>query len=371
MKVLIIGEYSGFAKNLSDGFSKLGHVAVVFSSGDGWKNIPLGTNDRHLPQLKNFSLFGITLKKSWMLRGIWDSYYFHKGLCKCRDFFDVAIIIHYEFIRLEREFWRPTFSLKDIKFLLSNKGQIYLSACGDDFPYLTYFPKFRYHPPINLKSNPFLHGRLVSVFNKVLYSAKGVIPVMYDYAVAYRDMFSDSDINVYPTIPLPINLDKYSEENRIGRKIVIFHGINRPEKGTDIILRALNRIGETYPEKVEIIVEGKMEFEKYVCVLRKSNIVVDQCWGYGYGINAIISMAMGKIVLSGNEPENREGFDQVAPVVNILPNEEHIFDTLSKLINNVEQLKIISSNSRAFVEKNHADVLVAKKYMSLFCKYIK
>ena len=82
-------------------------------------------------------------------------------------------------------------------------------------------------------------------------------------------------------------------------------------------------------------------------------------------------MAMGKIVLSGNEPENREGFDQVAPVVNILPNEEHIFDTLSKLINNVEQLKIISSNSRAFVEKNHADVLVAKKYMSLFCKYIK
>ena len=126
MKVLIIGEYSGFAKNLSDGFSKLGHVAVVFSSGDGWKNIPLGTNDRHLPQLKNFSLFGITLKKSWMLRGIWDSYYFHKGLCKCRDFFDVAIIIHYEFIRLEREFWRPTFSLKDIKFLLSNKEQIYL-----------------------------------------------------------------------------------------------------------------------------------------------------------------------------------------------------------------------------------------------------
>ena len=39
MKIIIIGEYSSFSKNLSEGFRTLGHECFVFSWGDGFKKI--------------------------------------------------------------------------------------------------------------------------------------------------------------------------------------------------------------------------------------------------------------------------------------------------------------------------------------------
>jgi len=39
MKILIIGEYSGFASNLKMGFKSLGHETILFSWGDGFKKI--------------------------------------------------------------------------------------------------------------------------------------------------------------------------------------------------------------------------------------------------------------------------------------------------------------------------------------------
>lgn len=37
MKILIIGEYSGFASNLALGFRKLGCEVVILGNLDGWK----------------------------------------------------------------------------------------------------------------------------------------------------------------------------------------------------------------------------------------------------------------------------------------------------------------------------------------------
>ena len=44
MRIVIIGEFSSFAKNLSEGFRALGHECFVFSWGDGFKNISQNKN---------------------------------------------------------------------------------------------------------------------------------------------------------------------------------------------------------------------------------------------------------------------------------------------------------------------------------------
>lgn len=40
MKVLLLGEYSGFYYNLKRGLQELGVEVDLFANGDGWKQIP-------------------------------------------------------------------------------------------------------------------------------------------------------------------------------------------------------------------------------------------------------------------------------------------------------------------------------------------
>ena len=44
MKILLLGEFSGFNKNLKDGLLKLGHECQVAGIKDGFKNIPVDIN---------------------------------------------------------------------------------------------------------------------------------------------------------------------------------------------------------------------------------------------------------------------------------------------------------------------------------------
>ena len=39
MNILIIGEFSGFAKHLKNGFFQLGHNVTIIHNGDSWKKI--------------------------------------------------------------------------------------------------------------------------------------------------------------------------------------------------------------------------------------------------------------------------------------------------------------------------------------------
>lgn len=45
MKILIIGEFSGLAKNLKIGLNYLGNQVSIVSTGDGFKNIEIEKDD--------------------------------------------------------------------------------------------------------------------------------------------------------------------------------------------------------------------------------------------------------------------------------------------------------------------------------------
>lgn len=56
MKILIVGEYSGFSKYLSRGLWEIGHEAFVFSWGDGFKRIE--QEDGITIDISNFAVLG-------------------------------------------------------------------------------------------------------------------------------------------------------------------------------------------------------------------------------------------------------------------------------------------------------------------------
>ena len=62
MRILIIGEYSAFARNLSSGLKNLDHTVLVFSWGDGFKEIKQDEGSVNI-NVSNYRCLGVQIKK--------------------------------------------------------------------------------------------------------------------------------------------------------------------------------------------------------------------------------------------------------------------------------------------------------------------
>jgi hypothetical protein len=187
---------------------------------------------------------------------------------------------------------------------------------------------------------------------------------MYEYAVAYRNR---NISNVRRTIGIPINVDEiiYNENKIKNGKLVVFHGLNRyGTKGTMHVEKAFEYLRKKYPGDLELIIGDRLPFHEYLEILDRTNVVIDQTNSYSFGINALISMAKGKIVLGGAEPEaNLELGYEFNPAINILPNPQSIISAIENLLDAKIKLFEIAEKSRRFVETYHDYRSIAKEYV--------
>lgn len=355
MKILLIGDFSSFHVNLKSGLNQIGEECYLASDGDGFKKT--GISDIYFPfdsnKFRRYTkkiLFPFTNLKS----------YFN---------YDVVQLVYNDIFGGSKF----NYNYYIIKKIVKNNKKVFLSACGSDY--------FSYINRKNLEYNffdddptVFKNGKCVFEEKyykrnneKVLELIDGIIPTTYTYAEAYRN-----HPKLLNTIPFPMDIDKikYIPQKIKNNKIKIFHGLNREGfKGTKYIREAMEKIKEKYPKDVDIIIDGKMPLGKYLKVLEEANIVVDQAYSYGYGMNALYSLAMGKVVLSGNEPECGKEFgrDDI-PVINIKPSVEDIYNKLEKLVLNKKSVEEIGYKSRKFVEDFHDYKKVAKQYLETWEK---
>ena len=185
---------------------------------------------------------------------------------------------------------------------------------------------------------------------------------MYEYEVSYR-----SEPNkLLTTIPIPINTKKVEyQENIIGNKLTIFHGLTRYGfKGTRHIEDAFMYLSNKYPHDLELIIDGKMPLDKYLQLMRRTNVVIDQMYSHSLGVNGVYAMAMGKVVMGGAEQESLKSLGVLSsPVINLSPNAQSIIDNVEKLLANKDRIVSIGLESRQFAEKVHAHTKVAQQYI--------
>lgn len=161
-------------------------------------------------------------------------------------------------------------------------------------------------------------------------------------------------------------------------KLYIFHPLNREIfKGSKVIISALKIIEKKYPNLVKIIVKGKVPFNEFMDLLNTSDIVVDQCKSYSYGMTALIGLHKGKILLSG--VENETIMDLKIPpkmtfLINILPDESNIVSTIEGVVQNfindssfLQKNAILATN---FVKEFHDTNLISLKYIDIFINHL-
>lgn len=369
MRIVIIGEFSGFAKNLKEGFKRLGHTPFLYTWGDSFKKISAG-DDAYTIKIDNYIICRRSLKGTNRLRAIVSAWKLNRHIEKKwrNEKADAVIIINPAFIKSNNNIFSPYFSCEMIKRIVTANARIYLSACGNDFVFNSYLPLCK-------KTNEFAIKKYYSVvesekkrFIGTLGILSGVIPVMADYALAYRFFKDTYNYNILPTIPLPFDVSSVKSLNVVKEKIVIMHGITRPyEKGSYIILSALEELQKKYTDKIVIRVVERAPLLEYLKIMQEANIIIDQCYSYGYGMNAIEALAMGKVVLSGNEEENMKEFCVTeCPVVNIKPNAGYIYNKLEYFICNPKAIDEYSRKGRMYAEQIHDAPVVAQKYLDVF-----
>lgn len=350
MKILLLGEFSALHKNLKDGLVALGHEVDVASSGDGWKRIE---GDIDLSIKGNI---------------------FTRKIIGIKQIFKILELVkEYDLVQLMNPFIFYNKLLPNKLFfakLIENSKNFYMLAAGDD----AYFWKYgrrnlRYGPfddflkyDCNGQLKYFMETDRAFAINKYIAdNVNGIIPIMYEYETSYI-----GHKNLLKTIPIPINIEKIKyQENIISDKLVVFHGLNRYGfKGTRHVEEAFDYLSKKYPNDLELIIDGKMQLNEYLEVMRRTNVVIDQMYSHSLGVNGVYALAMGKIVMGGAEPESLKSLGvNSSPVINLKPNAQSIIDEVERLLEKRNQIAELGFVSRQFAEEVHGHIKVAQQYI--------
>ncbi len=360
MKVLLLGEYSNVHATLAEGLKALGHEAIVVSNGDFWKDYP-----RDINLVRKYSKLG----------GISYLMKVYSLLPRLRGF-DIVQIINPMFLELKAE---RIFRIYN--YLRRNNGKMILGAFGMDYYWVntcTHIKPLRYSDfnignevRLNadaLKERADWIGTAKEKLNKyIAQDCDAIVTGLYEYQVCYEMFFPEKTT----FIPMPIRIEKSKDIPKTSTPLRLFIGISKGRseyKGTDIMLKAARRIEEKYPGQVELKVAEGIPFEQYKQMMEGSDAILDQLYSYTPSMNPLLAMSKGIICIGGGEPENYEIIheDQLRPIINVLPNEESVFNALEELVLHRDQIPEMKRQSIAYVSKHHDYIKVAKQYESLY-----
>lgn len=361
MKILLLGEYSNVHATLAEGLRALGHDVVVASDGDAWKDYP---RDVDLRRSQNNKLGG--LKYWWRL---------HRNF-KAFQGFDVVQIINPIFLPLKAErHWRF------YKQLRENNKAVFLGAFGMDYYYATTAldcHTFRYsdfnigetirHSVQNdIWLADWVNGEKGRLNRYIAEDCDGIIAGLYEYFLPYRKCYPDK----LAFIPFPVKGNASALPLTPTDKVRFFIGIQQSRtayKGTDIMLCALVRIVQDYPEKCEMLKVESVPFATYSQLMRDSHVILDQLYSYTPAMNALEAMSQGLIVVGGGEPENYEILHETTlrPIINVEPKESSVYEALKELVLHPEMLPRLSAESIAYVNKHHDYKRVAAHYIEFW-----
>ncbi len=364
LNILLLGEYSHVHWTLAEGLRALGHRVTVVSDGDGWKEYP-----------RDISLKRRSLGKMDTVRYLWDVL---RTLPRLRGY-DVVQLINPIFLDLKAEqHWRA------YEYLRKHNRSLFLGAFGIDH----YWVKvgmdcrtFRYSDfnlGSELRHNSFndemvrdwLHGEKGRLNRHIAADCDGIITGLYEYEMCYRPWFPDKT----RFIPFPINLDRVTpiSPHPEYKGIRFFIGIQRERsayKGTDIMLRALERLEARYTDRMEIVRVESVPFATYQDLMNHSDVLLDQLYSYTPAMNGLLAMAKGLVLVGGGEPEQYDllGERELRPIINVLPDEEDVYRKLeSELLLQPERLAELSRQSVEYIRRHHDCVKVAQQYVDFW-----
>lgn len=362
MKILLIGEFSNVHWTLACALRQLGHEVTVVSDGNTWRQYPCDVR-----------LYRKSTSAIHTLKYLFD---IMRQLPKWRGYDVVQVISPVLFLSL-----KPQRLKKIYDYLLRHNKRVYMGAMSDDYHYI-YDSYVRrrlkycdFYTPTreidNERNRETAHGWL-NTYSKdlclhVADTCHGIIAVLYEYYVAYKDDYPQKTSYV----PLPIVPDDTAFENLPSdppSPVRFFVGMDRRRnelKGTDILYRVAKQLEAKYPGRCEVVATESLPYREYVAMMKQCDVLLDQIYSYTPAMNALQAMSMGMVVVSGGEEESYAllGEDELRPIINVQPDEEGAYRQLEQLVLHPERIPQLKREGIAYVHRHHDSLKVAERYL--------
>lgn len=371
MKILFVGDYSGFHHTLARQLRALGHECVVASDGSRCMDTTRDVDITRRPGLLNsFTYVGKLVNLFSRFKG-----------------YDIVQLINPGFVHLKPEKQRYFFNkLKrsngKVGLTLAGTDSLYASALmnTDIFRYSEYrvgnalTPYAEAHADV---INRWLSAELTEYCKFIYDNVDGAVSALYEYHEAAKPHIAGKPL-VYAGIPIDTdNLSFKPIGAGNGRKINILAGIKSEMtlfKGTDRMLAAAREVERLHPDVCRVSEAKDLPLNDYLQRLEEADIVLDQLYSYTPATNALQTMAMGKIAVSGAEPEYYRfiGEEEMRPIVNAVPDDRALVRQLEELVTMpIEDIRKMSVTGRAFVEKHNSSAVVAQRFLKAWEQMMK
>ncbi len=366
-KILLMGDASNFHRCLAEGLRRMGHEVTVASDGTAWMQTErdIDISRRGKNKLWGFELW---LRMKRMAERELTGY-------------DIVSVIGICFVHL-----KPCRIKLIFDRLVANNGHVFVTSLGGDTEYIRESIDgtlgLRYNewrignrPSPMLEADPeavnrWLIPELTDLDRHIHSIAEGTVTALYEYHVACSHYLPPEKL-AYGGIPVDTRAVSFSTLPEKRTKVKFFLGRHRgrlKEKGTDRLEEAARRVVEKHLGKAELVIVENVPYTDYLKLLSEAHVVLDQLYSYTPATNALLAMAMGKVVVSGGEPEFYDfiGESELRPIINGLPDDDALFSQLEWLVLNPDALPALGRQGRMFVEKHNDVMVVAKRFLDFW-----
>lgn len=362
MKILLMGDASNYHRALAFGLSALGHDVTVASDGTRW----LGTErdidlSRSLPGPAGGALLYLRLCTVLAsdLRG-----------------YDVVHLCSPGFVQLKPQRIRNIFDR-----LKRDNGAVILTALGTDTYYVSRVtsdnPPLRYSEwAIGTRPTPFaiaaeqerrewLTDKLKGFSRYIYENTDGCVTALYEYHRIMEDVYP-ADRLAYIGIPIDTAGVNPVELPPVGpvRIMVAYHPGRMVEKGIDILLPGLRRLEASSGGRIVVDEVSGIPYADFVRRLRECHIIADQAYSYTPATTALLTMATGRVTVSGAEPEYYDfiGEHGLRPIINVEPDDiDSTMDHIREIALDTDRLMDMSRQGPLFVRRHNDSLVVARR----------
>ena len=140
-------------------------------------------------------------------------------------------------------------------------------------------------------------------------------------------------------------------------------------KGADQLEPLFDRLAQEFPDAIDLCKIESVPFEQYQRLVAEADVVVDQLYSFTPAMGALESLAQGKVVISGYEPEYQRFIDgpQESGLINLRPfDDAHNYEVLRTTLTDRNKIARLQSSSQAFVRKYHNADDVARQFVEFW-----
>ncbi|MDB9733867.1 hypothetical protein OAB15_03690 [Porticoccaceae bacterium] len=192
--------------------------------------------------------------------------------------------------------------------------------------------------------------------------ADQIIPCALEYAEGR--LSENSSIKIIPLSTSLVANQYLNVRGSDNNKLSFYHGANSIWKGSDVIGDAFSYGASKWDDKANFDLGKFVELKKYISLVAKQDVVVDQLYSKSFGVNALLVMQTGGLLLVG-DTQKFETFNlqAAAPIVRLNGELNNLQDNIDNIMSNWSYYSEVRAHGPEYAKTYFSPTVIAQQFI--------